>query len=59
MSDGTSVAQARLPADCRTETVGVAFFDLSRLSEWASSEQDEQVGRFFQGFYALAVRQIS
>jgi len=58
MSDGTSLAQAALPADCKAETVGVAFFDLSRLSEWASSEQDEQVGRFFQGFYALAARQI-
>ena len=58
MSGDTSLAQAALPADCKTETVGVAFFDLSRLSEWASSEQDERVARFFQAFYALAARQI-
>jgi len=32
----------------------VAFFDLSRIPEWASAEQDAAVAAFFQGFYALA-----
>jgi class 3 adenylate cyclase len=43
-----------LPEDCRTETLGVAFFDLSRISEWASSEEDSLVASFFQQFYCLA-----
>jgi class 3 adenylate cyclase len=47
-----------LPPDCRTETMGVAFFDLSRLSEWSSTEQDEAVAGFFQEFYALAAEHI-
>lgn len=47
-----------LPADCRTETMGVAFFDLSRLSEWASSEDDVAVAGFLQTFYELAGQHI-
>jgi adenylate cyclase len=43
-----------VPTDQRTETLGVAFFDLSRMTEWASSEQDETVAAFFQAFYQLA-----
>ncbi len=57
-SIGTSGAGVGLPADCRTETLGVAFFDLSRLSEWANSEQDELVATFFQSFYQLAADHI-
>ena len=38
--------------------MGVAFFDLSRIGEWSSSEQDEVVGGFFQAFYALAAERI-
>jgi class 3 adenylate cyclase len=46
--------QSALPADCRNETLGVAFFDLSQLREWASSEQDPCVASFLQRFYQLA-----
>jgi class 3 adenylate cyclase len=48
-----------LPDDCRTETLGVAFFDLSRLAEWTSPAEDELVAAFFQSFYALAESHIS
>jgi len=47
-----------LPPDCRQQTLGVAFFDLSRISEWASAEQDSRVAAFFQGFYAQAAEHI-
>jgi len=43
-----------LPADCACQEMGVAFFDLSRFAEWASSEQDAKVAAFFQAFYALS-----
>ena len=33
----------KLPPDCQAEKLGVAFFDLSRMAEWASCEQDEHV----------------
>lgn len=46
--------QSALPADCRNETLGVAFFDLSQLGEWASSEQDACVASFLQRFYEVA-----
>ncbi len=49
---------AALPPDCETQTLGVTFFDLSRLSEWSSSAADERVGAFFQSFYALAAEHI-
>ena len=49
---------AALPPDCQTETLGVAFFDLSRIAEWASSQQDVRVGSFFQKFYRLAAEHI-
>jgi adenylate cyclase len=55
---GASGAGVGLPADCRTETLGVAFFDLSRLSEWANSEQDELVATYFQSFYQLGADHI-
>ena len=50
--------QATLPPGCRTETLGVAFFDLSRIGEWSSGEQDALVARFFQAFYELAASRI-
>lgn len=46
------------PPDCQTKTLGVAFFDLSRIEEWCSSEQDVLVASFFQQFYALAADHI-
>jgi len=53
-----SGARAALPSDCRTETLGVAFFDLSRIAEWSSSDEDARVASFFQEFYALAAKHI-
>ena len=51
-------AEAALPPDCRTELLGVAFFDLSRIPEWRSSEDDVCVAAFLQQFYGLATRRI-
>ena len=47
-------AARSLPSDCNTETLGVAFFDLSRFGEWYSSDEDERVAAFLQQFYELA-----
>ena len=44
---------ASLPPDCKKETLGVAFFDLSRFDAWASSEDDEHCAAFLQHFYAI------
>ena len=57
---GAGVARqvGTLPPDCKTKTLGVAFFDLSRIPEWSSSEQDAAVASFLQEFYALAGRHI-
>lgn len=57
---GAGVARQRdgLPADCQRETMGVAFFDLSRIPEWSSSDQDVAVASFFQEFYALAAKHV-
>jgi len=49
---------APLPPNAKTETLGIAFFDLSRFAEWASSEQDAQVAGFLQEFYALAAEYL-
>ena len=57
MSDVPSVSSplaAGLPQDCEAQTLGVAFFDLSRMAEWASSEADARVASFLQTFYKLA-----
>jgi len=57
MSDSTVSARASrspLPRDCEQRTLGVAFFDLSRLAEWTSPAEDEQVAAFLQEFYTLA-----
>ncbi|MCK4376585.1 MAG: adenylate/guanylate cyclase domain-containing protein [Candidatus Brocadiae bacterium] len=51
-------AHEALPPDCRTETLGVAFFDLSRIAEWSSSDEDTRVAVFFQRFYELAAEHI-
>ena len=49
---------AALPSDCQQETLVVAFFDLSRIGEWSSSEEDERVACFFQQFYEQAAQFI-
>ena len=43
-----------LPPDCKTETLGITFFDLSRFAEWSSVDEDERVAAFLQQFYVLA-----
>ena len=61
MSDQASArggADSALSATCQTETFGVAFFDLSRISEWASSKEDAHVAGFFQTFYDLAAEHL-
>jgi len=55
---GQDPTSENLPDDCRAETLGVAFFDLSRISEWASSEEDSLVAGFFQRFYCLAAEHL-
>jgi len=57
-SPPTAEAQADAPAKYQAETLGVAFFDLSRMAEWSSSEQDVMIGNFLQQFYELAGKQI-
>lgn len=58
MSDLASGRAAGLPSDCKQQTLGIAFFDLSRFAEWSSSDNDEQVARFLQRFYELAVEKL-
>ena len=53
-TDARKGGESALCPDCETQTLGVAFFDLSRLGEWASNEQDLRVANFFQEFYTLA-----
>jgi class 3 adenylate cyclase len=53
-SASAGAAAAGLPSDCQPVTVGIAFFDLSRLAQWASENDDEQVAAFLQSFYRLA-----
>ncbi len=52
------VQSSALPSDCSKKILGVAFFDLSRMAEWASSEEDVLVASFFQSFYELAAKHI-
>jgi len=47
-----------LPLGCQTETLGVAFFDLSPIPEWSSSDEDARVASFFVRFYELAAKHI-
>jgi len=57
-ASGRRGADAALPTDCQTRTLGVAFFDLSRIAEWASSEEDIHVASFMQRFYELAAARL-
>lgn len=43
-----------LPPDCQTVTLGVAFFDLSRMAQWADANEDDRVASFLHQFYQLA-----
>ena len=54
----SSTTQSGLPRDCETQILGVAFFDLSRMPEWSSSEEDARVASFFQAFYSLASQHL-
>jgi len=47
-----------LPSDFRMETLGVAFFDLSRMLAWSSSEEDTKIASFFREFYALSAKHV-
>ncbi len=47
-----------LPVGVRQETLAVSFFDLSRIYEWRSSEDDARVAAFFTDFYRIAAEQI-
>jgi class 3 adenylate cyclase len=38
--------------------LGVAFFDLSRMAEWRSPDEDARVASFLQSFYALAAKHL-
>ncbi len=40
------------------EELGVAFFDLSRMPQWKSSDDDLAVAEFLQKFYALTAKYI-
>ncbi len=51
-------AREALPQDCRTETLGVAFFDLSRIVAWSSSDEDIRIAVFLQKFYQLAAEHV-
>jgi len=55
----SSALPAGLPQDCEAQTLGVAFFDLSRMAEWASSEGDARVASFLQRFYRLAADHLT
>ena len=43
-----------LPPGFQQQTLGVAFFDLSRMTEWGSSGEDALVAKFLQRFYELS-----
>ncbi len=54
----TSGATPRLPADAKTETLGIVFFDLSRFAEWTSAGDDERVAGLIQCFYELSAEHL-
>lgn len=61
MSDRAAVpaaSRSALPADCETQTLGVAFFDLSRMPEWTSPAEDARVASFLQAFYGVAAKHL-
>lgn len=43
-----------LPADSKTEILGVAFFDLSRMTEWSNANEDARIASFLNRFYQQA-----
>jgi class 3 adenylate cyclase len=47
-----------LPPDCKIETLGIAFFDLSRIMECSNSQEDARVAAFLQEFYLLGAKLI-
>lgn len=49
---------AALPADIKEVVQGVTFFDLSRMMEWSSSQEDDRVAAMLQEFYQLAADHI-
>lgn len=51
-------ARRALPPGCQIETLGVAFFDLSPIPQWTSSEADGRVASFFVELYGLAAKLI-
>jgi class 3 adenylate cyclase len=57
-TNGQGALSSALPPDCKTETLGVAFFDLSQLEVWVSPDNDERVAAFFQKFYGIAAAHI-
>ncbi|MEE8399202.1 MAG: adenylate/guanylate cyclase domain-containing protein, partial [Desulfobacterales bacterium] len=54
----TTLSQSKspivLPPDCQTVTLGVAFFDLSRMAKWTNTNEDALVASFLQKLYQLA-----
>lgn len=61
MSESTllqSRSPVTLPADCQTVKLGVAFFDLSRMAEWADADEDARVASFLHKFYQLAADRL-
>jgi len=51
-------APPALPPDCQIETLGIAFFDLSPIPQWTSSDADARIASFFVEFYALAAERL-
>lgn len=58
LAPGGGGARPALPPGCHSETLGVAFFDLSPIPQWASSDDDARVASFLAKFYALAAERI-
>ena len=54
-SNGSAVRLDALTKGAETQTLGIAFFDLSRFNEWFSSEQAEAAIGFLQHVYELIV----
>ncbi len=52
------VPAGALPQDLKEVTQGVAFFDFSRMTEWASSQEDQSVAEMLQEFYCFASERI-
>lgn len=51
-------ASPALPVDAKTETLGIAFFDLSGFAKWSAVDDDARVAGFLQSFYTLAAKHI-